>query len=245
MYAKYVNRLIALLALTVMLQSSALRGDELGPGEVVFTGGTSFAENNDLGGTVLNDNLIDFEFPTPALFFLGGEVQNRVIQSDNLATMIFSPRIRDTINIVPGISEFNITAFTLDGYEGWDTDVEYRTDGLGDLGFTSVSRSADGNLLTFRFDSPLRISNLNPPGLQEESLFTSILTDAPGFSLTGNMTIFGHNSTTPDTLLQARLTGIAVPSSVPEPSSGGLLTILLACAGMAFRRRQAVNNPYL
>jgi len=208
----------------------------LAPGGVIFPTGTTVAAEPDLAGTVINDNVLPFSIdPTPATPFtsVGGNVQNRVVRSDNTGTMIFGPRIRDTFNIDGGT--FLIEAFRLVGYNGFATDVDFRTDGTGDVGFTSVSRSVDGDTMTFRYGTPLQIDAI-APGVQEESLFPSILTDGPSFTTTGRMTIFGTLRDDPDTLYSVSIGNVAVPA-IPLPATLWLGLAGLGALGLAGRRR--------
>ncbi len=220
---------------SLALSATALAAPLL-PGGIVFPAGDTSVTAPDTGGLVLNDNLIPFTFEITQFTIVGGNVQNRVVESNTLSTMVFGPRIRDTFNIAFA-NGFEITAFSLDGYAGWDTDVGYRTDGLGDDGPSSVSRSVDGDLLTFRYDNTLFIDGL-APGVQEESLFPYIVTDAPNYELTGTMTIFGHEAGDPANAFVTRITGLAVPSVVPVPAAVWLFgSGLLGLVGVARRQR--------
>lgn len=209
----------------------------LNPGGVVATSGTTFAADPDLGGTVINDNLIPFSIaPFNAFQTVGGNVQNRVVESDNLSTLIFAPRIRDTFNIATA-APWEWIGFQLDGYAGYAVDVDFRLDGLGDVGFTSVSRSVDGDLMTFRYDTPITVDGL-APGVQEESLFPSIKTDAVNYALTGSMTIFGQSTGDDDTLFSVTIDGLAAPvAPIPAPLPALLLLGGLSGFGVLRRRR--------
>lgn len=206
------------------------------PGGIESLGGDTEVTAPNTNGVVQNDNLVEFLFEITSLTGVGGDVQNRVVLSDNLNTMVFGPRIRDTFNIAT--TSFEILGFQLTGYAGWDTDVGYRTDSLGDKGPNLVSRSVDGDLLTFRYDDPLFISGI-APGPQEESLFPYIVTDALNYALTGTMTIFGRDIDT-DTLMSVSIGGIAVPSAVPVPAAAWLFgSGLMGLVAVARRKLSA------
>lgn len=223
---------------TLALSSTALAAT-LEPSDVIFPLGDTAATAPNTIGDVLNDNLINFTFDISQFFVVGGNVQNRAYESGELTTMVFAPRIRDTFNIAFA-NGFEITAFRLDGYAGWDTDVGYRTDSLGDDGPSSVSRSNDGDTLTFRYADTLFIDGL-APGVQEESLFPYIVTDAPNYELTGSMTLFGHEAGDPTNSFQTTITGMAVPSAVPIPAAVWLFgSGLIGLIGIARRRKQVV-----
>lgn len=230
---KLLSSLIAVVTAVVFF--SAAQAAVLLPGGVVLPGGDTSATAPDSNGVVQNDNQIPFTFPFTQFTNVGGNVQNRVVLSDNLGTMVFGPRIRDTFNIAT--LGFEIIGLQLDGYAGWSTDVGYRTDGLGDKGPTSISRSADGDLLTLRYDDPLFISGL-APGPQQESLFPFIITDAPSFRFTGSMTIFGIDTADPSNVLTTTIDGLAVPAEVPVPAAVWLFgTALIGFIGYSRRRK--------
>jgi len=235
---------LAAALITTSLAPSAL-AVPLGDSGVVFTSGVTFTPQN--SGIIQNDNLIDWTYdPTPAIPFnnVGGEVQNRVIENAD-GNKVFMPRIRETYNIDGGT--LVVSAFRLTGYAGFDVDVDYRTDGLGDKGFSSVSRSADGDIMTFRLDDPLYVDSLTPPGRQQESYFSSIITDATEYDMSGTMTILGYvlpnsGATMPDPnadLFQVTLSGIVAPTTtaVPLPAPLALLGAGLLGLGAVGRKK--------
>lgn len=226
-----LRTIFAALAISFALNGPA-HAVAVNPGDFAFLPGTTAAANPELAGTVANDNLIAFDKFITAFQTIGGNVQNRVVESDDLGTLIFAPRIRDTYNIAT--VSYQITGFQLDGYAGWSTDINFRTDGLGDKGPSHVVRSVDGDTLTFAYTDPLHIDGI-APGLQEESLFPSILTDATSFSETGSMIIFGFLNEDPTEAFSIVIDGLAVPVPLPAPFAllaGGL-------AMLALRRKSA------
>lgn len=75
----------------------------------------------------------------------------------------------------------------LEGFSGYTTDINFRIDGLGDIGSNEVSRSVgSGNELDFKYDPNL----IEPP---KEAKFLSVITNAPEFCTNGNITIYAQN----------------------------------------------------
>lgn len=230
------------IAATLAVFGSQALAAPLNPGTVVMPAGTDFTDPVH-GGVqlVVNDNLIGFSLdPTPgsALTAVSGQIQNRVTQlgSGNLR---FAPRIRNTMNLSGGI--FAITTLQLEGFGAFDIDADFRTDGLGDKGPTSYSRSVDGNIITARFTDPMAfptegglvIESL-AGGLQEESLFPSFVTDATAFDLSGSATISGYlidedlfnaggGIFQDGTFLSVTVDGLAVPVAPPVPLPASFL----------------------
>lgn len=210
------------------------------PDNSILLNGTIAAINPELSGSVINDNIAGYLHlqPDSPHFTFGYEYQNRVVRSDETGNVIIAPRLRNPFNVTSGLGL--IDSFSINGYAGWDVDVNYRTDGEGDRGPTSVDRSADGDVLTFTFGFPLVIGNLLGM-VQEESFFINILTDAPEFTTTGTATLFGRNLFYPDELFSASIGGIAVPASarVPEPSI--ILLLLAGFSGLFLRRAKTTS----
>lgn len=228
MYAKLI------VTIAGFVLSAAGQAAVVAPGSVVNLLGDTAVTAPTTTGVVQNDDLLAFSIPITNFTNVGGNVQNRVVLSDDLGTMVFLPRIRDTFNIAT--EGFEISAFRLDGYAGWNTDIGFRSDGLGDTGPSNVSRSVDGDTLTFRYDDPMFISGI-APGPQEESLFPYIVTDAQAFELTGSMTIFGYDTANPDELLSVTITDLAVPTVVPLPAPFVLLgSGIVVLMGLASRK---------
>jgi len=243
-----VNTMTTKFALSAVLASALLApvsamGATLLPDEVIFPTGVTFTPEN--SGLVINDNMIQYRMdPTPITPFtdVGGNVQNRVMRND-FGNLVFAPRIRDTFNIDGGT--FGVIAFRLEGYGDFATDIDFRTDGLGEKPPTSVTRSMDGDSMIFRYDDPI-FTDAIAPGVQETSFFPSIITDATAFDTTGSMTIFGQlfDTSRPNLpivagdLVSVTVDGLAVPTAaIPLPAP--VLMMGAALAGLIGLRRKA------
>lgn len=235
------------IAALFLLLSNPVFAATLLPNDTVILFGTTEAIDPELAGTEVNDNLIAFRMdPNPATPFTdaGGLVQNRVTRSTLTGDLIFAPRIRDTFNTESG--RFVISRFSLTGYEGFATDVNYRDDGPGDSGIEAASRSASGDQLEFAFPLGLSI-NSTVGGVQQESLFAAIKTDAEEFALTGTMTIHGYlrrfdltGAPLPiadEDRVAVTIAGLAVPSTVtPVPLPASMVLLLGGLAGLGVLR---------
>ena len=219
-------RISAFSALLAVLAGSASAA-MVTPGSLHALSGTTSAANPALGGTVQDDPLRPFEIQDAAdNVLLTGNLQDRVSLSDDLGTLIFSPRLRELSGFV-GAAPPQILSMTISGYSGYSTEIEYRTDGSGDVGPDSVSRSADGDLLTFRYSA----APLLPP---DSSHFLSILTDATAFAPIGSATILARVGVD-GPVFQTTIQGINVP--VPEPTSAVVMLGGLAAVSTGRRRR--------
>ncbi len=231
---EYLNRTIdrfrALLPATLILfAATTAQAVSVSPGATVPLSGTTSAAEPDLAGLVIRDALIPFSVEDSlGGTILTGVLQDRVVRSDNTGKLIFAPRIRDTA----GVDSW-ITGLRIVGYDGFATDVDFRTDGLGDEGPYQVTRSADGDELFFNYGVTL----IEPP---EESLFNSVVTDATTYGLTGRTTIFVQNDFGAD-VYSTTLLDTAAPALVPLPAAfwlfgGGLLGL------SAIARRRTLNR---
>ncbi len=203
------------------------------PGGGSPLGGTTSAADPNLAGTVINDNLIAWSIADGAGGVLvSGNLENRVVRSDLLGTLIFAPRLTDIVYGDRGAPE-NLS-LSLTGYGGGALDIDYRTDGLGVATFPFVGRSADGNTLLFPTVS-------GAPGF-DSSLFLSILSTATGFGLTGMFTIAATFGVDPPMVFSTTVGGLAVPGMdgpvIPLPAAAPLFLGALALGGAALRGRR-------
>lgn len=201
------------------------------PGDTVALSGTTVAASPDLAGTVIRDTLIPFQiFNTAGGLIMSGNVQDRVVRSANTGELIFAPRLRDFDMTLPDawVSSMRVT-----GYDGFSTDIDFRTDGLGNVGPNDVSRSAGtGDALSFRYDP-----NIIWPNNGDEAYFISTFSNAVDFDLTGSITISAQNDPGAS-VFSTVLSGTAAPSIVPVPAAVWLFgSGLLGLIGLARRKK--------
>ena len=222
------------------LTSASALAVPLAPGSSGFLPGTTVAAQPELGGAVINDNVLDggvLYIPADQdLFGVGFDLQNRVVTSNADSTLIFSPRILFAFNI--SLAPFQITSLELFGFGNFATDVNYRTDGSGDRGPTFAERSADGDALTFDFGFPLFVNNLIA-GPQEESYFITVNTDATAFANTGTASLYGTSLVVPGETLRMDFTGLAVPVAADIPLPATTLLFLGAMSLLFGMRRSS------
>ena len=107
-----------------------------------------------------------------------------LLNSDATGALVFAPRLRDLETSVGGTWALHLSVAR---YGGVETDVEYRTDGVGSVGPVMVQRTTGiGIALTFEY----KPGSLVPP---EEGRFLSILTDARHFTPHGAVTLSARN----------------------------------------------------
>jgi len=200
---------LALSGFFCLLSSQTTFAVSVLPGAGSLLSGTTFAANPDLGGVVIRDQLIPFQInDNLGNTLVTGNVQDRVVRSNNTGELIFAPRLRD-LNNPSGVAW--IEGFSMLGFDGFTTDIDYRTDGLGNIGPDSVDRSVSGNRLDYRYSPSLIV----PP---DEGYFLSVLTDANYFDLSGAFIITAGNDFGA-TSFSTRLLNVSAPSAVPLPAA--------------------------
>ncbi|MCG7940381.1 MAG: VPLPA-CTERM sorting domain-containing protein [Candidatus Thiodiazotropha lotti] len=203
----------------------------LSPGSNITLNGTTLATDPNLAGTVVHENLIGFTLTDPSgATLLTGNYLDRVIRSTNTDQLIFSGRIQDLANV--GSSSMGVLDWSVSGFGGYQTDVEYRTDDLlGDIGPETALRSSDGDNVIFDF-----FIELEPP---ETSLPSSIATDATLFDLTGTAFLSLENLISGEEL-EIELDGLAAPSAVPLPAAFWMFgSGLIGLIGFQRQRRKS------
>jgi len=184
-YLKKCSLLQTIVFITAFSMMPSLYAVEVQPGGVAQISGTTHAQNNDLGGGVQRDSLIPFQIKDNlGNIILEGKVQDRVVRSRNTNKLIFAPRLRDLSS--PNGTSW-VSAVRLEGFGGYTTDIDFRTDGSGDIGSNEVSRSTgSGDKLDFKYDPNL----IEPP---KEAKFLSVITNAQEFCTNGTITIYAQN----------------------------------------------------
>lgn len=210
-------------------------------GDTIALSGTTTAMQPELAALVENDNIL-YESISPSmnpLFQVGVDVQNRAARSFLTDNIIMMPRIRPVLNNTSG--NFLIDKVVMSGFTDFVLDVDYRTDGLGDRGPNSVTRSVDGDQLSFDFLFPLNVPNLAPNPI-EQSYFFSILTNTNAYSNTGTMSIFGRHLDYPGETFEFFYTGIAVPAPQRVSAPGVAFMFLLFFGYIVSSQIQARNR---
>lgn len=189
----------------------------------LLSGTTLIAEPDLAGSELLNDTQSDLQYTFFPSNFFGGTARNRVVRSTNTGNLIFTPRFESPFNIT--FNDFLVDRIELFGFGDFTTDVNYRTDSLGDRGPNMATRSADGDSLTFDFLFPLVVGNLAAEP-HETSRFLSIETNANHYNLNGRMLVHGRHPELVSGTFTLSYLNIAVPTNinqVSEPNFGLLL----------------------
>ncbi|MEJ2620682.1 MAG: VPLPA-CTERM sorting domain-containing protein [Candidatus Thiodiazotropha sp.] len=205
------------MILGLSLCSSVATAAILDPNSSITLSGTTATSNPNLAGSVVYQNQIGFSVTDDGgNTLLTGNYIDTVIRSNNTNSLIFSGRIQDLAYV--GENDLGIYDWSVTGYSGYQTDVDYRTDLIDpDTGaaYTGegpnlATRTTDGDLLTFDFET-----ELSPP---DSSLFSSVATDAGLFDQSG-MVFFGIEDFINDEDYLVEISGIAAPSPVPLPAA--------------------------
>jgi hypothetical protein len=159
------------------LGGAAARAGMIAPGGSVSVA-TMAGAGTDLAGTILRDELIPFTVPgARGQSIFEGTLQDRVIRLDGGGTLVFAQTVRaDRGFDRPVILDF----LRRTGFAGHAADAEFTAVG-GDASPEQVFRSADGDLLHFKFDDKLF------PG--EATRLSFVRTGSTAFDLGGDTEI--------------------------------------------------------
>ena len=215
---------VVLMACSLLAERAA--ADPLALGDNVLNGTTS-ALRPELGGLVLADLLIPYDFLGTGGEHLLGDIQNRVVRSSLDGTFDFYWRIRPD-----PASVGDITALRVGGFDGFALDGDYRLDGLGNVG-PGIARNFGGGFVNFIFKERGVGDGVSP---NESSYFFFLDTQATNFSRTGSYDLLCADSGCISPL------STTFAPTVPEPSS----IILLGAGGLALlakaRSRRKKNS---
>jgi hypothetical protein len=153
----------------------------LSPGTSIPVPALTDAGFPNLGGVVLYDQLIPFTLQAPGgAVQCTGNLQERVVRSNNTGNLDFYYRVRDTAG-VGAVNKFSTSSFA-----GLPLSVGYRTDGLGTVSPQVADRSAaPGALITFEFTGqPVSCA------AHQESQFVLISTATTNFVTGGHADIY-------------------------------------------------------
>ena len=138
------------------------------------------AGDPNLGGVVQSDQLVPFTLQDAnGDLECTGNLQERVVLSNNTGDLDFYYRVRDTAGS-GSVAQLSVSSFA-----GLSVGVGYRTDGLGTVPPTTADRNAaPGDTITFDFSShPISCA------AQEESQFILISTTVTSFESSGQANI--------------------------------------------------------
>jgi hypothetical protein len=153
----------------------------LNPGTSIPVPPLTDAGYPNLGGLVLSDQLVPFTLQAVGgAVQCTGNLQERVVRSNNTGNLDFYYRVRDTAGA--GV----VSKISTSSFAGLAVGVGYRTDGLGTVSPTTADRSAaPGALISFDFTShPIACA------AHEESQFILISTTVTNFVSGGQADIF-------------------------------------------------------
>jgi hypothetical protein len=200
----------------------------IGPGGSTPVSGTTAAARPELAGLVLQDTIVNW---TDSLSTTFGTLQTRVVKESSTGTLDFYLRIFNN----PQSNNF-VSVGRFENYTGFTTDVDYRLDGLGDVGPIEVKRvGSGGSSVNFAFDSG------EPDGVApgQSSLFLLIKTNARNYTTSqGDLVIGPDLPGAPSGDLSNLFTVWAPASSscVPEPGTYAMIAVGFAVLGMVRRR---------
>jgi hypothetical protein len=119
--------------------------------------GTTFEHVPALGGQVLEDKLreVVFEDRVSGAQLASATVQDRVARSNETGRLLFEFRVREFQRSQPDLA---LTLVIRDGFLTPPLDVDYRLDGLGEVGPVSATWPASSSEIHFAFLPPAEIT---------------------------------------------------------------------------------------
>lgn len=200
----------------------------IGPGGSTPVSGTTAAARPELTGVVLQDTIVNWADSLSTTF---GTVQTRVVQESSTGMLDFYLRIFNNSQ-----SRNFVSVGRFADYTGFGTDVDYRLDGLGDIGPIQVKRvGVGGSSVNFVFDS----FEPNGVGPGESSRFLLIKTNALNYTTNqGDLVIGPDLPGSPSGNLSNLFTVYSPATGVPEPGTYAMIATGFALLGVMRRRRK-------
>jgi hypothetical protein len=153
------------------------------PGNFVITHGTTAAARPELAGTVIHDTLIPLSIKdSGGVVIFKGHLQDRVVRETKAGTLDFYQDIRADAGWKLDVLLEDVEHSS---FKGSTTDVDYRTDGIGDPSVHPVLATRDngaGPVVSFFF-------NGETLEVGKDSLFFFVKTDARTYDLKGSTSI--------------------------------------------------------
>jgi len=200
-------------------------------------GGTTAAARPELTGTVVRDELIPFSVTGGGGTIFTGTLQDRVIRATD-GTLTFAQSVRANTSLA---RRALLDYVRRSDFDGFGTDVNYRTDGVGQANLHPelVRRTGDGANVQFSFHDRLSAG--------QDTLLYFVKTNATSFDVGGNTKLgfIGRNSVEGSaTLSTARPTigtgtggaGGGGPAAIPLPAAVAAFPVGALVAGFAMRR---------
>ena len=149
---RLIGAVLGIVLANVIATSAQAASIFLPPGGFAPLVGTKSVWEPDLAGTVIRDQLLSFEIRNAAGALLyRARLQDRVVRSAATGKLHLYQRIRDAAPALPG----RVTSIRSMDFGGWNTWVEYRIDGLGNVGPANAVRSpALGTSIAFNMPAP-------------------------------------------------------------------------------------------
>lgn len=186
--------------------------------------GTTVAARPELAGTVVEDLVTPFTI-SGAGETLSGTIQNRVVLSVD-GTYDFYWRI------LPDSGQGDISAFRVDGFDGFALDADWRIDGLGDVAPDIARYFGDGTgAVNFLFTGD-EVGNDVTGGGYEESMFFFLDTDATAYNFTGQFDLLCADNGCLSEVYNTWAPAVPIPAAVWLFGSG-----LLGLIGVARKKK--------
>jgi len=161
------------------------------PGNFVIPHGTTYAARPELGGTVIHDTLIPITIDNSSgVAIFKGHLQDRVVKETKTGTLDFYQTIRADAGFKTSVLLEDVERSS---FKNYSTDVDYRTDGIGDPSdhpVLATRNSGVGAYVSFFFNGETLAEG-------NDSLFYFVKTNAKTYDLKGTTSIEMEAPTSP------------------------------------------------